>query len=145
MGLHQSKSQIRITPKGITVSVTPARLSVTPIQHRPTISPKIRDAVWTKYNGTGNKGTCYCCGTGINRYNAGWHCSHVIALHKNGNSTVDNLRTCCQHCNLSMGDQNMYTYIKQKRLTGPGVRNVDSYLQLNPSQRHDKRTNNWRI
>lgn len=57
--------------------------------------------------------------------------------------SLENLRTCCRHCNLSMGDQNLYVYIQGKRLTGPGARNVKAYLDRHPLEKFDKRTNNW--
>lgn len=107
------------------------------------IPQEIRNKVWTTYHGEKDTGICYCCGTKIERYHAGWHCSHVVALDKGGPTTVENLRTCCQHCNLSMGDQNLYVYIKDKGLNGPGSRNVNNYLLRHSSQINDKRTNNW--
>jgi hypothetical protein len=42
-----------------------------------------------------------------------------------------------------MGDQNLYAYIKEKNLRGPGVANVREYLSKHPSQAYDVRTNNW--
>lgn len=102
-----------------------------------------RNAVWTKYHGEANTGICYCCGIRVQRYNAGWHCSHVLSEDKGGPTTVENLRTCCRHCNLSMGNCNLYVYIQNKNLTGPGSKNVRNYLQHHHSQQNDKRTNNW--
>src|SRR5579871_4886928 len=67
------------------------------------IPKEIRNQVWIKYHGNCNYGICYCCGNYIYRYNAGWHCAHVHSDVKGGKITVDNLRTCCKHCNLSMG------------------------------------------
>lgn len=108
------------------------------------IPPEIRKSVWTKYHGENTEGFCYCCGIQIQRYNAGWHCSHVKADIKGGLPTVDNLRTCCRHCNLSMGDQNLYAYIRDHDLNGPGRSNINKYLKHHKSQINDKRTNNWR-
>ena len=123
---------------------TPYSANKTPCKRKKDRIPKhVRDNVWIKYNGNGSRGICYACGTKVNRYNAGWHCSHVISDSKGGEETVENLRTCCRHCNLSMGDQNLYAYIRDKGLTGPGSRNVKSYLNRHPSQKFDKRTNNW--
>lgn len=107
------------------------------------IPADVRTAVWNKYNGGGTVGFCYACGTEVQRYNAGWHCSHVIARDKDGPATIDNLRCCCKHCNLSMGDQNMYAYIQQKRLKGQGAKNAKSYFERHPSQINSKRSNNW--
>lgn len=118
---------------------------------KPPIPKKLRQEVWIKYHGDCDKGVCYCCGKNIDRYmkhidgkyQGGWHCSHVLAHDKGGINSLDNLRTCCQHCNLSMGNCNLYAYIKQKNLNGPGRKNMAKYFRQNPSQINDKRTNNW--
>ena len=107
------------------------------------IPADIRNNVWTKYHGERTFGQCYCCGIIIQRYHGGWHCSHVIARDKGGSSSVDNLRTCCRHCNLSMGNCNLYVYIKNSKLHGPGHKNVQEYLYKHNSQINDVRTNNW--
>lgn len=149
MGARQSKRGIVVSmPRAVTypqVHVTLPIVSKQPAgaHKRDHISPKVRDAVWDAYHGDSNKGICYCCGVLIQRYNAGWHCSHVKAVSKKGDTSIDNLRPCCRHCNLSMGDQNLYVYIQQQGLQGPGARNVNSYLQQHASQVGDKRTNNW--
>jgi len=120
---------------------------ITPIQpqiiKRERIPPEIRKATWMKYHGIKTQGICYCCGKKIERDNAGWHCSHVISDVKGGQPKIDNLRTCCQHCNLSMGNQNLYVYILNKKLKGPGSQAAQKYLQYHPDQIGDKRTNNW--
>lgn len=102
-----------------------------------------RNNVWIKYNGDTDHGICYCCGKYLYRYNAGWHCSHVVSRNKNGDVSEGNLRTCCKSCNLSMGNQNLYAYIRDKELKGPGSVNVERYFKLHLSQKFDKRTNNW--
>lgn len=114
------------------------------IGHVNRIPTNTRNNVWTKYNGQKDRGYCYACGCIINRYNAGWHCSHVIAHSKGGSNSVDNLRPCCRTCNLSMGDQNLYSYIKEKRLKGEGSNNTFGYFIRHPMQIGDKRTNNWK-
>jgi 5-methylcytosine-specific restriction endonuclease McrA len=106
------------------------------------IPKDIRNSVWLKYHGSKNEGVCYCCGSSIDNKH-GWHCSHVLSRNKGGKDTVENLRTCCQHCNLSMGNCNLYVYIKKRNLKGPGSSAMDEYLTKNKSQVHDKRTNNW--
>lgn len=107
------------------------------------LTPQIRSSVWLHYFGNSNTGGCYCCGKLIKRYK-GWHCSHVIAKAKGGSNTLENLRPCCAHCNLSMGNQNMYAYIQNKNLKGPGAKNVNFYFKQNKSQIGDRRTNNWK-
>ena len=120
-----------------------AREPTPPREKREPIPKAIRNFVWVKYHGENNTGVCYCCGTSIQRYNANWHCSHVVAVAKGGETVVENLRTCCRHCNLSMGDQNLYAYIEEKKLTGPGAKNVDTYFQRHIMEVGDRRTNNW--
>lgn len=104
------------------------------------IPSKIRNQVWIKYHSDSNTGICYCCGNEIIRYNKGWHASHVLSFNKGGLNTVNNLRTCCAHCNLSMGNCNLYTYIYNKGLQGPGSKNTKKYLLNNPLQFIDKRS-----
>ena len=128
----------------ISIVITPSNINKYSGKCKRDQIPKtIRDTVWIKYHGNKSEGICYACGNIIQRHHAGWHCSHVLSFNKGGNLEIDNLRTCCQHCNLSMGNQNLYTYIHDKKLTGPGSKNVYNYLLLHPSQRFDKRTNNW--
>lgn len=109
-------------------------------KHKKDLIPrKVRNEVWIKYHGQTELGICYCCGISITRYRAGWHCSHVIADSKGGQETVENLRTCCRHCNLSMGNQNLYTYMKEHDMKGPGARNIADYFRVHPEQLVDKR------
>jgi 5-methylcytosine-specific restriction endonuclease McrA len=110
---------------------------------REAIPFEIRDRVWLQYHGAQTVGPCYCCGAAVEKYNAGWHCAHVLSVAKGGTETLENLRTSCGHCNLSMGDQNLYAYIRDHKLTGPGAHNVTAYFRRYPSQIQDKRTNNW--
>jgi hypothetical protein len=42
-----------------------------------------------------------------------------------------------------MGDQNLYVYLRDKNLKGPGRKNMHKYLKKHESQRYDRRTNNW--
>jgi len=107
------------------------------------IPKKTRDAVWVKYCGEKDEGVCYCCGKKVERYNAGWQCSHVHSEATGGEISIENLRVGCQGCNLSCGNQNLYAFIRDKNLKGPGSKNVNTYFKKNPSQINSKRTNNW--
>ena len=107
------------------------------------IPKKIRDETWVKYCGNSDEGVCYCCGKVVERYHAGWQCSHVHSENMGGEISVNNLRVNCCSCNLSMGNQNLYAYIRDKQLKGPGSKNVDAYFKKNPSEINSKRTNNW--
>lgn len=113
------------------------------INKRKPIPKKLRQDVWSKYNGNKVTGTCYCCGVLVQNLNKGWHCSHVISDVKGGVLRIENLRVCCRTCNLSMGNQNLYAYIREKELKGQGSNNVKTYFKKHPSQMGDKRTNNW--
>lgn len=105
------------------------------------IPSSIRDAVWEKYHGKNEMGVCYCCGHFL--YRDSWHAAHVHSEAKGGKVIIENLRTSCQHCNLSCGDQNLYAYIRDKELDGPGKKNINSYFKKHPDQINSKRTNNW--
>lgn len=114
-----------------------------PSESRKGIPKTIREKVWSSYHGNSDDGKCYCCGYSINK-NCGWHCAHVIPYAKGGPNTVENLRVCCARCNLSMGNQNLYAYIRDKELKGEGRYNIDSYFLNNQDQKTDVRTNNWK-
>jgi len=111
------------------------------------IPKEIRDSVWLKYCGDKDEGICYACGRLVFRDRAGWQCAHVIAEKsadgKKGEITIENLRVTCSGCNLGCGNGNLYVYIRDKNLKGPGSKNVDAYFKKNPSQINNKRTNNW--
>ena len=101
------------------------------------IPVKIRNMTWAAYHGNNKRGVCYACGKNIDCEN--WHCSHVISDNANGIINVSNLRTCCPHCNLSCGKQNLYAFIRDKNLKGPGSRNVNAYMRNNPDQINSSR------
>ena len=133
----QEKSKKKSQPKK-----KPQKKPQTQSERKP-IPSALRNSVWIQYHGRSNIGRCYCCGTSVTRYNRGWHCAHVKSDAKGGPTTLDNLRVSCPHCNLSMGDQNLYAYIRDKQLSGPGRRNINTYFRAHPDQKHDVRTNNW--
>ena len=88
-----------------------------PIKRKAT-PKRIKNELWVKYHGTSFLGQCYCCGKTIDKLN--YHNAHVIPHAHGGLMTVDNLRTTCAHCNMSCGVKNLYTFIKDKHLKGPG-------------------------
>jgi 5-methylcytosine-specific restriction endonuclease McrA len=110
-----------------------------PKRKKDVIPKKVRNAVWIKYHGESLTGICYCCGKEITRYNGGWHCSHILSDVKGGEEIVENLTTCCPHCNLSMGSQNLYVYMKENNMQGPGKEHIEKYLKEHPDQINDKR------
>ena len=101
------------------------------------IPKNIRHLVWSKYHNNNKEGKCYACDGYINSLN--WHCSHVISDKKGGLAIINNLRPCCQHCNLSCGKQNLYAYIRDKKLKGAGNINISSYMKKHPSESNSKR------
>lgn len=104
---------------------------------RKAIPKNIRLQTWESYHGNLYEGTCYACGRRIDNEN--WHCSHVISDKRGGTQAISNLRTCCQHCNLSCGEQNLYAFIRDKGLKGPGAARVNNYMRLNPLEKDSKR------
>jgi hypothetical protein len=101
---------------------------------------KMKADLWKKYFSEKESGPCYTCNISIFYCEGkGWHASHVIATSKGGFSELDNLRPCCKKCNLTMGNQNIYAYIEQNKLTGPGSSNVTAYFTTNPLQKGDVR------
>jgi 5-methylcytosine-specific restriction endonuclease McrA len=85
---------------------------------RKAIPKRIKEAVWVKYNENRFIGKCYCCGRQIDKLN--YHNAHVVSHKEGGLITVDNLRPSCMSCNLRMGKKNLYQFIKDNKLKGPG-------------------------
>ena len=100
----------------------------------------IRELVWTTYHGKTAIGCCYCCGDVIYTEIGGWHCTYVISPNKGGLNNIENLRTCCTYCNRAIGDQNIYAYILNNDMLGPGSKNTSEYFKLHPNQELDTRT-----
>lgn len=77
------------------------------------IPNSLKTDVWNKYIGIENgESPCPCCRTRkINQRE--FHAGHVIPEKDGGPTTVENLRPICAPCNLSMGTQNMRTFIQK--------------------------------
>jgi len=70
----------------------------------------VRKTVWNRYNGTNFVVPCFVnCGNNITAHN--YECGHVISRNEGGNDTIENLRTICSPCNISMGTANMEEFI----------------------------------
>lgn len=109
------------------------------IQYKKQAMPKkTRQSVWLLYNGTATDGKCFACGEVITSGN--WHCSHVIAEAKGGTCDVNNLRPCCAVCNLKMGNQNLYAFVKSNKLKGKASRDATKYFATHPDQVNDLRS-----
>lgn len=75
---------------------------------RKCVPKKVREKVWDKAFGDELKGTCICCGDGINVLN--WDCAHITAHKTGGQDAEDNLLPTCRSCNRSMGTENLWDF-----------------------------------
>ncbi len=77
------------------------------------ISKSLRMEVWKTYIGM-EKGMskCLCCKS-KDIYQMDFHCGHIIAEAKGGETNLSNLKPICKNCNLSMGTINMNEFMKQ--------------------------------
>lgn len=79
--------------------------------NRQPIYDKLRDEVW--YNAFNEPmGNCFCCKNEIQIYN--FDCGHIVSVHDNGESIIQNLLPICHTCNLDMGITNMNIYMANK-------------------------------
>jgi hypothetical protein len=76
------------------------------------ISAAMKKLVWNKHIGEEiGKSKCLCCkSTYITQLS--FHCGHIVAESKGGNTIVSNLMPICQNCNSSMGSKNMNDFMK---------------------------------
>ncbi len=65
------------------------------------IPKAVKEAVWKKYMGNKREGKCYCCRKTIDFFD--FDVGHNSARSKGGPNQVENLRSICRSCNLSMG------------------------------------------
>lgn len=77
-----------------------------------TYIPKIvKDKVWVTYIGENFKSPCPSCNlyeiTALHFY-----IGHIIPKCRGGNDTIDNLRPICDTCNLSIGNKNMFDFLR---------------------------------
>ena len=71
------------------------------------ISATVKRLVWNKNIGEAiGKSKCLCCET-TDITQMSFHCGHIIAEIKGGETIVSNLKPICQNCNSSMGSKNM--------------------------------------
>lgn len=75
------------------------------------IPSAIKKLVWNKNIGEDvGKSKCHCCkSTDITQ--TSFHCGHVIAESKGGQTIVSNLKPICQNCNSSMGTKDMNDFM----------------------------------
>jgi hypothetical protein len=72
------------------------------------ITKKMRKEVWMKRNQTSMVGKCFCCDANIELDN--FHCGHIIAEIRGGQTILSNLEPICMGCNLGMKTQNLNDY-----------------------------------
>lgn len=82
-----------------------------------TVTPRIRNLVWTTYSGSKTKSDCGVCEKVITK--SKHHCSHVKSKYDGGDNSVGNLRPLCAKCNLAMGTQHMVKYCKENHPNAP--------------------------
>lgn len=76
------------------------------------IPKHIKTLVWNKYIGAATPSTkCLSCREELISIRS-FHCGHVIAEAKGGDSTINNLRPICAPCNSSMGTMSMNEFTK---------------------------------
>ncbi len=80
------------------------------------ISVTLKRKVWHKWIGIQIGQTkCLCCKiTDIEQFN--FSCGHVIPESKGGTLDVENLRPICTSCNSSMGNENMFEFMRRNKL-----------------------------
>lgn len=77
------------------------------------IPKPLKNQVWEVYVGNDIARTkCLCCNHNEILMN-NFHCAHVIAESKGGETNLKNLRPICATCNLSMKTENMFEYKKR--------------------------------
>ena len=84
-----------------------------PKEPKKSIPSSVKKLVWnTNIGEEVGKTKCYSCkSTDITQ--TSFHCGHVIAASKGGQSIVSNLKPICQNCNSSMGATDMNEFMKQ--------------------------------
>jgi hypothetical protein len=107
-------------PEPISIPIYETEYIPEPIpEHKPilkykkkSISLVLKKKVWDKYIGLEiSKSKCLCCNI-TNIIQMSFHCGHIIAESKGGETNLSNLKPICQNCNLSMGSQNMNDFMK---------------------------------
>jgi 5-methylcytosine-specific restriction endonuclease McrA len=102
------------------------------------ISKAFRAKIWFSYNFGFKDGRCYTCGRKQHLYDP-WEVSHVVSHADGGEETLENLRPCCKDCNMKMGEQNLYEFIVQNNLFGPGKGYVTNWFQSHkPKAKHQE-------
>jgi len=99
--------------KDIVKDYTGENLKKEPKNRKKKIPKNLKNEVWNFYNKKeSTTAKCYCCFT-KELHIMSWHCGHVIAENKGGLMAIENLRPICRNCNLTMGTDNLYDFMKK--------------------------------
>ena len=92
------------------------------IKSKEQIPKRIRELVWTTYNGEVFTSKCYVswCTNNINVFS--FQTGHDIPESKGGTLDIDNLKPICGSCNLSMG--NKYSITEWSKLINPIIKPI---------------------
>lgn len=93
----------------------------------------VRTAIWNKFIGV-DKGIGYCyvgCGNVIQI--ATMQAGHIKAEAMGGETTIENLRPICSHCNTSMGKTDMREFIVKYKFDSPLLKE-SSYKAYKPKK-----------
>ena len=75
----------------------------------------VKACLWHNYFGDSRIGKCQCCmREPITMSN--FHSGHIQSERHGGKTALDNLKPICVSCNLSMGTENMDSFIKRYNL-----------------------------
>lgn len=83
---------------------------------RKAIPSAVRYQVWRHAFDGKMDGECFSCQCPITFEN--WDCGHIKAHCEGGTDTADNLRPLCRQCNVSMGKENMFEWMKHYEMPG---------------------------
>jgi hypothetical protein len=115
----KSKKESQVVISNATVIISNSTSNSKPKKEkRPSIPKKIRVLVWNTHIGELiGMAKCLCCNEkDISQME--FHCGHIISYYNGGADSVENMRPICASCNLSMGSENMNTFIERHQLTG---------------------------
>ena len=90
-----------------------------PVKRKTKIPATVRKIVWATYIGENNStGKCLCCSTEeISLTN--FECGHIKSEKNGGETTIENLRPICGHCNKSIGSKNMDEFMEKYKIKQP--------------------------
>ena len=75
------------------------------------IPATLRFQVWESFCGSSFTGKCFACGSKMHFRN--FHCGHIIPVCHGGSTTLENLRPLCALCNMSMGSENLHSFMQR--------------------------------